>query len=126
MLKPVRYLIYILIVLIGLVAMYSLLNAGNPNGLQRFIFPDPAADVYLAIFSSLTVFVLGFFVFFFRDQEGFQQLVEINGERIKKMRKKGKNDDDIAESILQSMGIRSGYRRRLAKKKLIVYLAAYK
>jgi len=125
-LKPIRYLIYILMILIGFVAMYTLLNAGNPEGLLRPIFPDPMDDVYIAIFSSLFVFILGFFVFFFRDQEGFQQLVEINGERIRKMRKKGKNDADIADSILQAMGSRSGYRHKLAKKKLMVYLAGYR
>jgi hypothetical protein len=109
----------------GVLAMYTLLNAGNPEGLLRPIFPDPMDDVYIAIFTSLAVFILGFFVFFLRDQEGFQQLVEINGDRIRKLRKRKKTDDEIADSILQAMAIRSGYRYNLAKKKLIIYLSKF-
>ena len=124
-LKFTRILIYTLMALVGLVAMYTLLNAGNPEGLLRPIFPDPMDDVYIAVFSSLGVFILGFFVFFFRDQEGFQQLVEINGERIRKLRKKKKSDEEIADSILQAMAIRGGFRYNLAKKKLIIYLSKY-
>jgi len=109
----------------GFLAMYTLLNAGNPEGLLRPIFPDPMDDVYIAIFTSLTVFILGFFVFFLRDQEGFQQLVEINGDRIRKLRKRKKSDEEIANSILQALAIRSGYRYNLAKKKLIIYLSKF-
>lgn len=124
--KLIRYLIYVLMILIGLVAMYTLLNAGNPKGLFRPIFPDPTSDVYIAIVSSVAVFILGFFVFFFRDQEEFKQLVEINGNRIRKLRKKKKTDEEIADSILQAMAIRRGYRYNMARKKLLVYLADYK
>jgi hypothetical protein len=63
--------------LIGLVAMYSLLNAGNPQSLLRHLFPDPKDDVYIAAVSSVLVFILGFFVFFSRDREGFRQLIEL-------------------------------------------------
>lgn len=122
----IRYTIYVLMILIGFVAMYTLLNAGNPDGLFRPLFPDPLSDVYIAIVSSVTVFILGFFVFFFRDREGFKQLVEINGDRIRKMRKQGKTDEVIADSILQAMGFRGGYRYHMAKKKLILYLREFR
>ncbi len=125
MLKTIRNIIYILMILIGFVAMYSLLNAGNPEGLFRPIFPDPLYDIYIAFTASVTVFILGFFVFFFRDQEGFQKLVELNGARIRKMRKKNKSDEEIADSILKAMGFRSGYRYNMAKKKLIIYLSEF-
>jgi predicted membrane channel-forming protein YqfA (hemolysin III family) len=81
------YTIYVLMVWIGLVAMYSLLNVGNPDSLLRPIIPNPAHDVYVAVISSVLVFILGFFVFFSRDQEGFQQLIELNADRIRSMRK---------------------------------------
>ena len=57
------YIIYGLMVVVGLVAMYSLLNAGNPDSLLRSIIPDPAHDVYVAVISSVLVFIFGFFVF---------------------------------------------------------------
>jgi hypothetical protein len=113
-------------VLIGLVAMYSLLNTGNPDSLLRPIITNPAHDVYVAVISSVLVFILGFFVFFSRDQEGFQQLIELNADRIRSMRKRKKTDAQIADSILAAMGSTGGYRHNMAKKKLIAYLAGFK
>jgi len=120
------YIIYGLMLLIGLVAMYSLLNTGNPDSLLRPILPNPAHDLYVAVISSVLVFILGFFVFFFRDQEGFLQLIELNADRIRSMRQRKKTDAQIADSILAAMGSTSGYRHNLAKKKLIAYLAGFK
>ena len=57
-------IVYALLVIVGLLAMYSILNAGQPNSLLRSVFPDPAMDVYVAVVASLVVFVLGFVVFF--------------------------------------------------------------
>ena len=124
--KPVMYIIYGLMILIGLVAMYSLLNAGNPDSLLRLLIPNPAHDVYVAVITSVLVFILGFFVFFSRDQEGFQQLIELNADRIRSLRKRKKTDAQIADSILAAMGSTSGYRHNMAKKKLIAYLAGFK
>ena len=123
--KPVLYIIYTLMILIGLVAMYTLLNAGNPNSLLRPIFPDPRNDVYVALITSILVFVLGFVVFYARDREGFGQLIAMNAEKIRKLRKKGKADEEIAKSILSAMGIYRGYRYKMARKKLVAYLSEF-
>ena len=113
-------------VLVGLVAMYTLLNAGNPESLLRPYLPNPVHDVYLAVASSVFVFILGFFVFFFRDVEGFRQLLEMNRKKIIAMLEKGSSREEIADSILDSMGSRKGYRHNLARKKLLIQLAAFK
>ena len=123
--KSVLYIIYVLLVIIGLVAMYSLLNAGNPDSLLRPIFPDPKYDLYVAMGSSVLVFVLGFFVFFSRVQESFRQLVALNAEKIRQQRAEGRKDEDIADSILAAMGSQSGYRHNLARKKLLIYLSEF-
>ena len=120
------YIIYSLMLLIGLVAMYSLLNTGNPASLLRLIIANPAHDLYVAVISSVLVFILGFFVFFSRDQEGFQQLIELNADRIRSLRKRKKTDAQIADSILAAMGSTSGYRHNLARKKLVAYLSGFK
>lgn len=112
-------------ILVGLVAMYSILNAGNPDSLLRPFFPDPGYDVYVAVISSAIVFILGFFVFFSRDQTGFRQLIEINGDKIRSLRRQGKGDEEIANAILAAMGSTSGYRHNLARKKLILYLSNF-
>ena len=124
--KKLLYTIYVLMILIGLVAMYSLLNTGNPDSLLRPIIPDPQDDFYVAIISSVLVFILGFFVFFSRDREGFRQLVRLNADQIRDFRQKGKGDAEIADSILAAMGSSSGYRHNLARKKLIIALSEFK
>ena len=124
--KPLLYIIYFLMVVIGLVAMYSLLNAGNPNSLLRPFFPDPKYDLYVAMVTSVLVFILGFFVFFSRDQESFRQLVELNADKIRTLRNEGENDEEIAASILAAMGSNSGYKHNLARKKLLIYLSEFK
>ena len=120
------YTIYVLMLVIGLVAMYSLLNTGNPDSLLRPVFPDPQDDFYVAVVSSVLVFVLGFFVFYSRDREGFRHLVKLNADQIRNFRKKGKSDEEIANSILAAMGSSSGYRHNLARKKLIIALSEFK
>ncbi|NNL75465.1 MAG: hypothetical protein HKO68_03920 [Desulfobacterales bacterium] len=124
--KPLLYIIYGLMIVVGLVAMYSLLNAGNPDNLLRPFFPDPKQDIYVAAVSSVLVFILGFFVFFSRDREGFRQLVNLNSDQIRKLRKKGKSDEEIAASILAAMGSYSGYKHNLARKKLVIALSEFK
>ena len=124
--KPVMYIIYGLMIVIGLVAMYTLLNAGNPDSLLRPYFPDPRHDVYVAVVSSVLVFILGFFVFFSRDREGFRQLVDLNADKIRELRKNGRSDEEIAISILAAMGSASGYKHNLALKKLVIALSEFK
>lgn len=123
--QVIRYLVSAVMVLVGLIAMYSILNAGNPNSLLRPVFPNPQYDVYVALGSSFLVFVLGFIVFQSRDQEGFQQIIQLNQDNILALRKKGKSDTEIAESILSAMGSRPGYRTNMARKKLTAYLSSF-
>ena len=118
--------VYTLLITVGLLAMYSILNAGNSNSLLRLVFPDPSMDVYVAAASSFLVFVLGFVVFFNRDSQGFRNLVELNGDRVSQLRNEGRTDEEIADSILAAMGSTSGYKHNLAKKKLEIYLAEFK
>ncbi len=124
--KPLLTVIYVLMIAIGLVAMYSLLNAGNPDSLLRPLFPDSKYDVYVAIVSSVLVFILGFFVFFSRDQESFRQLVALNADKIRDLRTEGKKDEEIADSILAAMGSYGGYKHNMARKKLLIYLSEFK
>ncbi len=110
---------------VGLVAMYTLLNAGNPDSLLRPVFPNPTADIYVAGISSFVVFVLGFVIFYNRDSQGFRHLIELNGDRIRQLRKEGQPDEAIANEILAAMGSTHGYKHNLAHKKLVIYLAQY-
>lgn len=124
--RIIKIIITTSMIVIGLLAMYTILNAGNPNSLLRGFFPNPKYDVTIAMVSSIIVFILGFFVFFNRDREGFQQIIKLNEEKIRGQRKKGKTDEEIALSILKAMGSVSGYRHKMAIKKLQAYLSDFK
>ena len=123
--KPVKYLIIVLMVFIGLLAMYSIFNARNPDSLLRHVFPSTDHDITVAFISSLTVFILGFFIFFDRDRQGFQELVKMNADQIKKSRNQGQADDAIADDILSAMGSTRGYRHNMARKKLLIALSEF-
>ncbi len=113
-------------VIIGLVAMYSLLNIGNPDSLLRLLFSDAGYDFYVAVISSVLVFVMGFFVFYSRDREGFRQLIQLNADQIHEARNNGKSDEEIAVSILAAMGSTGDYRHSMARKKLVIALSEFK
>ena len=123
--KAVVYTVYVLIIAIGLLAFYTIFNAGNPESVLRSFFPEPQTDAYIALIASFLVFVLGFIVFYSRDREGFQSLIEVNQGRIRSMRSRKKTDEEIADSILAAMGSTGGYRHNLARKKLLLYLSEF-
>ncbi len=123
--KTILYVVYVLLIAVGLLACYTIFNAGNPESFLRIFFSDPGSDVYIALIASFLVFVLGFIVFYSRDREGFQYLIECNQDRIRRMRNSRKSDQEIAESILAAMGSKSGYRHNLARKKLLLYLSEF-
>ena len=120
-----KTIFYCMMFLLGLAAMYAILNAGNPHSLIRPILPDPAHDIYVALGLSLAVFILGFFVFYGRDRAEFQNLVRMNADTIRAFRKEGNSDPQIADSILSAMGSHGGYRHNFARKKLIFYLSEF-
>jgi len=124
--KTVKGVLYGVIVFVGLIALYAIFNAGNPASLLRRFFPDPRHDIYVAMAASVLVFILGFFVFFDRDQANLKQLIQLNSETVRSLRQAGKSDAEIAESMLAAMGSYSGYRHNLARKKLIVALSEFK
>ena len=124
--KTVKGVLYGVIVFVGLIALYAIFNAGNPASLLRRFFPDPRHDIYVAMAASVLVFILGFFVFFDRDQANLKQLIQLNSENVRSLRQAGKSDSEIAESMLAAMGSYSGYRHNLARKKLIVALSEFK
>ena len=123
--KTALSILYVLMIPVILLAMYTLLNAGSSDSLLRRIIPDPGYDVYVAAISSFLVFVLGFVVWHVRDLEGFGQLLAMNAARIRKLRKEGTSDEDIADSILSALQIHRKRRYKMARKKLVAYLAEF-
>ena len=126
MVKIRLWIVYILLVLIGLITFYALFNVGNPHSLFRLVVKTDAYDLYIAMGGSLLVFFLGFLLFYFRQQEGYSQLLWINKDRIRTLRNKGYTDEQIADDLLSALGINKGYRYKMMKKRLILELSNIK
>ena len=117
-------LVYILLVLTGIITFYAIFNIGNPNSLFRLVIKSDRYDLYIIMGGSLIVFFLGFLVFYFRQQEGFTQLLWLNRDRIQTLRNQGFSDEQIAEDLLSALGMKRGYRYNMTKKRLMLELSA--
>jgi len=124
--KTRLWLIYILIVVFGMVGLYAIFNVGNPHSLLRLFIKTDVYDIYIVMGVSLIVFFLGFLVFYFRQQEGYTNLLWTNKDRIRSLRGKGYTDEQIAEDLLLALGMKKGYRYNLAKKRLVLELSSIK
>ncbi|VEN74002.1 conserved hypothetical protein [Candidatus Desulfarcum epimagneticum] len=113
----------ILVVCLALAAAYSLLTAGSPDSLLRHVIENPKHDVWAAFAFSFMVFALGFWAFFSKEKERFEEMVKTNRDRILSLRQAGKTDDEIADSILDAMGAPPGQGRRAARKKLVFHMS---
>jgi len=124
--KTRLWLIYILIVVFGMVGLYAIFNVGNPHSLLRLFIKTDVYDIYIVMGVSLIVFFLGFLVFYFRQQEGYTNLLWTNKDRIRSLRGKGYTDEQVAEDLLLALGMKKGYRYNLAKKRLVLELSSIK
>jgi hypothetical protein len=116
-------IVYILLVLTGIITFYAIFNIGNPNSLFRLVIKSDRYDLYIIMGGSLIVFFLGFLVFYFRQQEGFTQLLWLNRDRIQTLRNQGFSDEQIAEDLLSALGMKRGYRYNMTKKRLMLELS---
>ncbi len=118
------WIVYILLVSTGIVTFYAIFNIGNPHSLFRLVIKTDRYDLYIVMGGSLVVFFLGFLVFYFRQEEGFSQLLWLNRDRIRSLRKQGYSDDQIAEDLLSALGMKRGYRFKMTKKRLVLELSS--
>jgi len=122
--RKILWLIYVLMLLTGITSIYTIFNVGNPHSLLRWVIKPDSYDLYIAMGASLAVFLLGFFVFYFRQQQGYEQLLRMNQDHIKLLRKKGYQDNQIAEDLLSALGMKTGIRYKFVKKRLILELSS--
>lgn len=62
-----RNIIITIMIILLIALLYMIFNFGNPSGLQRYIIPNPAYDLWLLIGLGLGVFVLNLLLI--RDNE---------------------------------------------------------
>ncbi len=123
---PIYLISYGVLLALALATAYVWFTIGDAGSLTRHLFKDPAADVPLLYGLSISMFLMGFFVFFLRDQSRYRALVEANAEKIRELRARNMEDDAIADAMLKALGSERGYRHRLARKKILALLRRFR
>ncbi len=121
--NSVRKALYILLVIFMVLSFYAIFNAGNPASLFRFIVKDTSYDIVITVTLSLVVAVLVILLSTGRNEGSLRHLLQINADHIRELRRKGKNDDYIANSFLSSLGGKKGIIYSLAKRRILRYLS---
>ncbi|MDC7227062.1 MAG: hypothetical protein PQJ61_09905 [Spirochaetales bacterium] len=114
---------YIILVVLMIIDVYSIFNAGNPNSIIRNIVPDPGWDFLItAIISLLIVVNVGIMSSLNGNATDpvYLSLLE-NKAYIEKLREKGKNDQEIALSFISKLN-ESNLGKKIAYRKAIKYL----
>lgn len=121
--RSTRNLLYGLLVLFLVLTFYSIFNAGNPNSLFRFLVGNASYDLVITLGLGVGIGVLVVLITASREENSLRNLLDINADHIRRLRRKGKTDIEIAESFLGELGSRSGFLHGLAKRRVLRYLS---
>lgn len=117
-------ILYIVLVILALLAFYSIFNTGNPKSLFRLLVKDPSYDMVITVVLSGGVAVLAFMV----SSAGGSKLtnmLETNADYIRQLRTRGKSDDYIAEDFLKTLGSKKGMLHTVAKRRVLKFLGQF-
>ena len=119
----VRRALWILLAAFMVLTFYGIFNAGNPNSLFRLVVPDPAYDVSVTVGLSVVVAILVVLLTAAREQT-LKNLLDMNADYMRELRRKGHTDEQIAESFLAELKVRKGgILYSLAKNRTMRYLS---
>jgi len=115
--------LYILLAVLMAVDVYAIFNAGNPHSLFRFLIKDPGWDILLTVLisSAIVVVVLLMNSRRTRADDPIYMLLLENKPYIQKLRKKGKNDSEIAASFAANLKV-GKLAQKVAYRKALKYL----
>lgn len=118
-----QLIFYIILVILMIVDIYSIFNAGNPNSIIRFIVKDPGWDFLITTIVSLLI-VLTVVIMNSSNKSAndpvYLTLLD-NKVYIEKLRAKGKTDEEIALSFSSKLN-ENAFAKRIAYKKAIKYI----
>jgi len=117
---------FIVFALLSVFIAYLIFNVGNPNSLLRYIIEDPSYDIIILVAFAVLLSVMSFYYAHTNETGGYEKIVQANLKKIHKLRRKGKTNEEIAQSILKAMNIRRGYRYHYAVKRLVLILEKVK
>ncbi len=120
-----RKLLFILLIVLMVLTFYAIFNAGNPHSLFRYIIRDTRYDVAitLALSAGIVVLVL---LLTAESSSRLKGLLDLNRGYIEELRRKGKSDEEIAESFLNELKAPAGFLRAIAKRRVLRYLSSLK
>jgi hypothetical protein len=118
-----RLVMFILLGVFSLLAFYAIFNTGNPTSLFRLIIKDASYDLVVTLGLGLAIGSLVILITATREGSSLTHLLEINSDYIRELRRKGKTDNEIADSFLSKLGSKDGLLHRLAKRRVLRYLS---
>jgi len=120
--ETTRRALFILLVALMVLTFYAIFNAGNTRSLFRYLIRDTGYDVAITLVLSFGVVVLVLVLTAERTGR-LKGLLDLNRDFILELRRKGKRDEEIAESFLNELKAPQGVLRSLAKHRVLRYLA---
>ena len=120
--ETTRRTLFILLVALMVLTFYAIFNAGNTRSLFRYLIRDTGYDVAITLVLSFGVVVLVLVLTAERTGR-LKGLLDMNRDFILELRRKGKRDEEIAESFLNELKAPRGALRSLAKHRVLRYLA---
>ena len=96
-----RTVMFVLLGIFSLLVFYAVFNTGNPNSLFRLIVKDPSYDLLITLGLGLVVGSMVVIITATREGSSLTHLLEINTDYIRELRRKGKTDMEIADTVGQ-------------------------
>jgi hypothetical protein len=117
-----RRVLFILLVALMVLTFYAIFNTGNPRSLFRYLLRDSGYDVAITLVLSFSVVVLVLVLTAERTGR-LKGMLDMNRDYILELRRKGKSNEEIAESFLNELKAPPGVLRSLARGRVMRYLS---
>lgn len=106
----------------SVLTVFFIFTAGTDRSPFRKITDNIWIDIFAALLSSATVLFMSFYYSMLIETKGFEEIIRLNIKKIKKLKDKGWNDENIAKDILKALNLKKGFRYNYAYRKLIYML----
>ncbi len=113
-------------VILAVIVFYLIFNVGNPNSILRYVIKSSSYDTIILVVLAAFLSLMSFYYVHASETGGYEKIVQANLKKIQKLRKRGKTNEEIAESILNAMNVKKGYRYRYAMRRVIIILERVK
>jgi len=124
--KVGRYLYIVFVILLFSFTFYLIFWSGHPKYLLKYLYSDRRYDIYVIVGFGFLTSLVAFFSSWSNENKGYMKLLEMNKDYIRKLRKRGKSDEEIAEALLKALGRKKGIGYGYEKRKIIYFLSKLK